>query len=184
MNICLFIFLFHFASNKEKFFLSFNDNEKYEFTLNPTSDGGKSLYKKLKVDKTIPLSLTSYNELLFLAGEITLDLENEPSQTGEAQKGEIVYALSSSGGNLYILTGNKTFNDDSFERVGNIIISKSFENFGTYQCKLLLVEEKDDTPKKKKKSGNWKTIKIMKIVKALKRYRLVKKLEKLKGLKN
>ena len=44
--------------------------------------------------------------------------------------------------------------------------------------------EKDDTPTKKKKSGNFKTVKIMKEFKELKRYRTVKRLKKLIGLKN
>ena len=44
--------------------------------------------------------------------------------------------------------------------------------------------EKNDSPKKRKKSGDWKTVKIIKEFKALKRYRIVKRLNKLIGLKN
>jgi len=97
MNICLFIFLFHFASNKERFFLIFSDNEKYEFTLNHTSEGGKSFYKQLNKNKNISITFTYYynDDGHALQGGFSLeDLKEKESQSGEVQKGEIVYSQS------------------------------------------------------------------------------------------
>ena len=54
MNICLFIFLFHFVSNKERFFFTIKGID-YEYALN-TADDGMNFYKELKERKTIKLN--------------------------------------------------------------------------------------------------------------------------------
>ena len=89
MSIYLFIFLFHFASNKERLFFKLKDTEKYEFTLNSNSDGAKSFYKKLKENKAIPFIFTYYVNAYLVTTDINLDLN--PSQSGDVQIGEIYY---------------------------------------------------------------------------------------------
>ena len=200
LNICLFIliFLFHFASSKERFFFLFNGSEKYEIALNRTSDAGKSFYKILKENKTIPLIFTYDDQDKYLKVKLNLYPEKHPSQSGDIQIGEIIYKeinVLDEGllGYLYIYSKNYTVPDSNaikIDRVGNIIQTEGFNkiinslnagNQASYPCQFLLVEEKDDTTRKTKKSGNWKTVQIIKIVKKLRRYRIVKRLRKLKG---
>jgi len=151
--------------------------------LNPTSDCGKSFYNKLKESRTIPYNSTYSSATKSLNAK--MKLEGEPNQSGGFHEGEIIYFSAFGNSYLYILTGSYTPEFGNFEIVGNIILNKTFINGENYPCQFLLVEEKDDTPIKTKKSGNWKTMKMLKIVKALKRYRIVKRLKRLKKhLKN
>jgi len=194
MNICLFIFLFHFVSNKERFFVKINDID-YEFNLN-TAEDGMSFYKELKEKKTIKLKDFKFNNSLFFSGIIsfTSNLKFISDQEYIPKKGEIIiFGLFDYFLSIFINETQK-FSDldiNSFVRVGNIIPSKEFntlvssinENEAQSFVSEIRIEEEDDTPKKMEKSGNWKTVKLMKRVKALKRYRIVKRLEKLKRLK-
>lgn len=204
LNICLFvfifIFLFHFTSSKERFFFIFNGSEKYEIALNRTSYAGKSFYKILKENKTIPLIFTYFHQEKIMMVNLNLHPENGQSQSGDIRIGEIIYIEMSTIGEgllayLYIFAKNYPSDSNNFDRVGNIIQTEGFNkiinslnpgNQASYPCpcQFLLVEEKDYTARKKKKSGDWKTVKIMKKFKALKRYRIMKRLTKLKGQKN
>jgi len=133
MNICLFIFLFHFVSNKERFFFIFNDNVKCEFTLNRTSESGKVFYKELKKNKTIQFNLDYKNN--FLSGSINMYVEGdwneddvihlrraESTQEDKPhKKGEIAYRYESHIGNLLYIFPEDNSIDVKLENVGKII---------------------------------------------------------------
>ena len=196
MNICLFIFLIHFVSNKERFFFKINDTEKIEFTLNRNSDVGHNFYQALKENQNQPFISIYYNDSEFNTHGIMLDsfpkLEGKLSQSGDYHKGEIVFASTDAQySRLFIYTDNSSEQSDTnYEIIGNIIQLKEFDDIiskfqpnARLSIQFSLVEEEDDTPKKMEKSGDWKTVKMKERVKALKRYRIVKRLEKLERLK-
>jgi len=196
MNICLFIFLFHFVSNKESFFLKINDTEKIEFSLDRNSDVGKHFYQTLKANQNKPFISIYNDDSSFDTHAIMVDtfpeLEGNLERSGDFHKGEIVFQSMSNFKKLYIYTDNSSEQSDTnFEIIGNIIQLKKLDDIIiNFQANArlsiqfsLVVEEEDDTPKKMEKSGNWKTVKMKERVKALKRYRIVKRLEKLERLK-
>jgi len=49
----IYICLFHFAANEEKFLLRYNGNQKkeWEFTLDLKTEGGQELYNRLNEKK-------------------------------------------------------------------------------------------------------------------------------------
>ncbi len=85
-----------FCFNKERFFLIFNDNVKFEITLNLITESGKRFYKELKESKTIQLNFKyEYN---YFSGSINMIVEGDwnsvsvsygPGGSGAGQKGEI-----------------------------------------------------------------------------------------------
>ena len=162
MNICLFIFifLFHFVSNKERFFLKIN-NIKYEYALN-TADDGISFYKELKERKTIKLEKFSGTNLSFngnmkINGPLNFISDNE----NNPKKGEIIIHFEDNEYTLFMyINGDQKFSAlgvNPFVRVGNIIPSDKFdelinslgENRQYFDNSEVLIEgeEKYDTPK-------------------------------------
>jgi len=187
MNIFLFIFLFHFVSNKESFFLKRKDTaQKIEFSLNVTTVGGKNFFNLLKEIKTTDsITMIIYRKKAYKG---TIENLNAPKSieglnTG-CYKGEIIAEENL----IYICTDYLLY-PKGYEKIGNTStqpeLSAIFDTTANeIYVEFQLVEESNETPKKRQKSGNWKTMKMLKRVKELKRYRIVKKMEKLKGLKN
>jgi len=150
MNICLFIFLFHFASNNEKFFLSI-DGTKCEIELDLNSDSGKGLYKILKESNTYSLNMDYSNNNQWFYSKINKIAEVSQSQSGSVYNGQIIYVPSSL--DLYIITSYRDDFGTSFEKVGAITQYKVFDEKnrnlqdGKYLIQFLLVEEPKKTVK-------------------------------------
>ena len=187
MNAFICIFVLHFVSNKERFYLikkGGNEN-KYEITIDFNLAGGKDFYNKLKVNKTIDLKFTVSGEsfLIYPTGSFTLEFDNSKSVQGNIiyHSGDII-----SGSDTFrIIKGD--FNFYYTEIVAKVIQADQFKNEfrsimgGPHDFQFLLEEEKEEKEEKEKqmekpKSENWETVKMMEKIKSLKRYRIVKRL--------
>ena len=93
MNIFIYILLFYFVSNKERYYIKYLDNE-YEFTLS-TADDAINFFNELKEKKTIIVNEIILQTQIYLSETIEFNgTINRISRVDyKAQKGKIVFKL-------------------------------------------------------------------------------------------
>ena len=154
MNVFICILVLHFVANKERFFLmKKGDNEKkYEFTIDFSTDGGKDFYSKLKVNKTIELTFSISGQCFLInpteSFPLKVDTSKHDGQSHIYHSGEII-AYSN---NLQIPKADYQYSYS--EIIAKIIQADEFGNdFGSlygglHDFKFLLEEEEE--------KSNWK----------------------------
>jgi len=153
MNICIYIFLFHFVANKEQFFLEINNNEqkKLEFTYYNNTKSSITFYNKLKQDKTIILSMT-YAEDMYFQGHIQNIELNEPINFGGIafrwaySEGQII-AYDKETLRIYINHGSMSKNCDIIGKINDLKNMNTIFGTNPIILKFILVEEEKETQK-------------------------------------
>ena len=152
----IYILLFHFVANKEKFYIKIKET-KWEFDLYTNTIGGSSFYQLLKEKNNDINPLVMNNEdNLYIEGEISFSFNKSTIEVPII--GSII--VDDAGKQLLtFLLVNSSEDWDDAEKIGQIIHSVDFANYiknlnlEDIEVQFILEEEK---PKK-----NLKTLKIM-----------------------
>jgi len=123
----IYICLFHFVANKEKFFLRFDNGEQKEereFKLDLETEGGKTLYDRLKKDKKIELKMAYVIPSLLWNEGIDTNfisfLETPPSGRLSFGLGDMV----ASKDDFFIALDSIDY--DNAQKIGNLIETENF----------------------------------------------------------
>ena len=199
MNIFIYILLFHFISNEERYFIKYEDT-KYEFTLSDT-DVSINFLNELKEKKTIIVDKLQYSSGNYFHGDLQFnDTIYDNSNRGlQAKKGEIIFLKSYLKYTFYFFVEDfslQTSKVNRFARIGNIInlgdidyLINSFTNSNS-KPKSLEIQfegEKNEAPKEEneapKETITPKKNKARKKRKKSRNWKTVESLKRNKGLR-
>lgn len=166
----IYILLFHFAANKDKFYIKYNE-EKWEFDLYTNTTSGSSFYQLLKDNNNAYTVGMTFNGDTDLKAKVPPSFNtNDESSVNPVQPGNIIYGLTNAGLLFFFITLKNKDPLDYSEKIGQVIQLEKFINYflnlnpkpDTMEIQFIL-EEVFEKPK------NLKTLKNMKRMTILKR---------------
>ena len=103
----IYILLFHFAANKDKFYIKYNE-EKWEIDLYNNTRGGSSFYQLLKDNNNAYTVGMTFNGDTDLEAKVPPSFNyNDESSVNPVQPGNIIAGLTDAGELFFVITLKK-----------------------------------------------------------------------------
>jgi len=127
----IYILLFHFAANKDKFYIKYNE-EKWEIDLYNNTRGGSSFYQLLKENSNAYTVGMTFNGDTDLEAKVPPSFNyNDESSVNPVQPGNIIAGLTDAGELFFVITLKNKDPLDYSEKIGQVIQLEKFINYFT-----------------------------------------------------
>ena len=125
----IYILLFHFVANKDKFYIKYNE-EKWEIDLYTNTISGSSFYQLLKDNKNANTIGMTFNGDTDLKAKVPPSFNYyDESSVNPVQPGNIIAGLTDVGELFFVITLKNKDPLDYSEKIGQVIQLEKFINY-------------------------------------------------------